>query len=43
MTDRQTLIAHARMSGGARTLLAFVARHGVERRPRDVSADPLPW
>ncbi len=29
MTDRQTLIAHARMSGGARTLLAFVARHSV--------------
>lgn len=69
MTDRQTLIAHARMSGGARTLpacqrgtgatcgecaahhapqgtqalLPLDEGHGVERRPRDVSADPLPW
>jgi len=29
MTDRQTLIEHARMSRGARALLSFVARHGV--------------
>jgi len=29
MTDRQTIIAHAKMSGGARVLLTFVARHGM--------------
>lgn len=29
MTDRQTLIAYARMSGGARALLAFLVRHGA--------------
>lgn len=29
MTDRQTLIVHARMSGGARALISFVALHGA--------------
>lgn len=37
VTDCQTLIAHARMSGGARALISFVALQDFTRRLLEVA------